>query len=508
MRIAIAGLHHETNTFCPERADDISTVTILSGDDVLNVHPKSFVGGFVEGIGDQPDLIPTASIRFSGGGPASREVFEACLDAIATPLRQAGEIDGVYLALHGAMVADEPYTDAEGALARVVREIVGDTVPIVATYDFHAIMSDYEVAQVIPFPNNTNPHIDGYERGLEAADCLQKILTGGIHPVTRILRVPIIGPNIGQSTWAHDPDEEQRLLMYRLNQVRAEIERRPGVINVTLLGGYGYGDSADESMSIIATTDGDPKLADSICAELGEKLWDSREELVTVRPIHAIDDGVRMAMGADAHPVLLVDLGDDPGSACPADSPAVLESLLRLEASDAALTIRDSPAVTACVDAGVGNQITVNIGGSVDDRFYKPLPVTGAVKSIDDGQYAVCGPTHGGWGRDVEGGAFKYADVGQRAVLRVGNRIDIILSHHRTGKDRDFFKSVGILLEEKKILVVKSNQAHRASFDTVVASTIELNTPGVSTVDYEILPFKHLKHPLWPIDRNMTWSPP
>lgn len=507
MRIAIAALHHETNTFCPERAESLEAVNIRRGPDVLDVHPKSFIGGFVERIGPEADLVPTAAVSFTGGGPASREVFEACLAEIVDPLREAGDLDGVYLALHGAMVADEPYTDAEGALVRAVREIVGRDIPMVATYDFHGIFSDDEVENVVPFPNDTNPHIDGYERGLEAASCLREMLAGKISPVSRILRVPIIGPNIGQSTWAHDPDEESRLLLYRLNQVRAEIEKRPGIINVTILGGYGYGDSPDEAMSIIATTDNDPALADAVCAELGQQLWDAREDLVTIREIHPVDEGVRLAMEAAALPVLLVDLGDDPGSACPADSPAVLESILRLGAKDAALTIRDVPAVDACFEAGVGAELTLDIGASVDDRFYKPVRVTGTVRLLDDGHYAVCGPTHGGWGKDVEGGAFRYADAGPRAIFRVGERIDVILSKFRTGKDRDFFKSAGILMEEKRILVVKSNQAHRASFDTVVAQTIELNSPGVSTVAYETLPYKHLSRPLWPIDREMTWSP-
>ena len=507
MKIAIAALHHETNSFCRERAVTLDDVLITRGADILNVHPKTFLGGFLEGIGSDPDLIPTAAIRFTGGGPASSDIFEACLNEILTPLRAAGNVDAVYLALHGAMVADEPYTDAEGALIRKVRAVVGDRIPIVATYDFHGIFSDYEVANAVPFPNDTNPHIDGYERGLEAAECLLRMLAQEITPVTRILRVPIIGPNIGQSTWAHDADEEAKLLLYRLNRYRAELEKRPGVINVTLLGGYGYGDSPDESMSIIATTDNDPVLADILCADLGRKLWESKEDLVSIRPIHPVDEGVRLAISAEKKPILLVDLGDDPGSACPADSPAVLESLLRLGARDAALTIRDSPAVDACLKAGIGATITIPIGASVDDQFYKPVAVTGTVRLLDDGHYAVCGPTHGGWGREPEAAAFKYADAGQRAVLRVGNRIDVILSRHRTGKDRDFFKSAGILLEEKRILVVKSNQAHRASFDTVVARTIELNSPGVSTVDYETLTFKHLNRPLWPIDTDFEWNP-
>jgi microcystin degradation protein MlrC len=225
-----------------------------------------------------------------------------------------------------------------------------------------------------------------------------------------------------------------------------------------------------------------------------------------VRPIHSIDDGVREAITRDEKPVMLVDLGDDPGSACPADSPAVLEALIRLGAKDCALTIRDAEVVEAGIKAGVGAALTIAVGGKIDQRFYKPLEVTGTVRAIDDGNYMILGPTHGGWGRIVDEAAFREAHVGPRVVLRVGDKIDIICSQHRTGKDRDFFKSAGILLEEKQILVVKSNQAHRASFDPVVASTIELASPGVSTIDYASLPYQHLRRPIWPIDPGMTWS--
>ena len=261
-------------------------------------------------------------------------------------------------------------------------------------------------------------------------------------------------------------------------------------------------------MSIVATTDDDPELAKRLAQELAQDLWEQRERLKTVRPIHSIDAGVKMAMADPRQPILLVDLGDDPGSACPADSPAVLESLLRCGAQDCALTIRDAEVVRAGLDAGVGAELNITVGGKIDQRFYQPLKVTGQVKSIDDGRYMICGPTHGGWGREVRAETFREANVGKRVVLRVGNKIDVIFSQRRTGKDRDFFKSAGILLEEKQILVVKSNQAHRASFDPVVAGTIELATPGVSTVDYASLPYRHLHRPIWPIDERMQWTAP
>jgi microcystin degradation protein MlrC len=205
--------------------------------------------------------------------------------------------------------------------------------------------------------------------------------------------------------------------------------------------------------------------------------------------------------------VCLVDLGDDPGSLCPADSPAVLESLLRLGARDCALTIRDPEVVEAGLAAGVGATLTMEVGAKIDHRFYKPLEVTGTVKAIDDGHYKIVGPTHGGWSREVTEAAFREIDFGPRVVLRVGDKIDVIFSRHKTGKDRDFFKSAGIVFEEKRIVVVKSNQAHRASFDPIVSANLDLNTPGVSTVDYESLPYKLLPRPIYPLDLDMAWRP-
>src|SRR5690606_32401429 len=138
-------------------------------------------------------------------------------------LREAGPLDGVYLALHGAMAVEEPYTDGEASLIRAIRAALGDAIPIVATYDFHGIYTDWEVSPAAPVPLNTNPHIDGYERGIEAGELMLRMVAGAVHPVTRRVFVPIIGPNIGQSTWSHDAAEEERLPMVRLNRLREEM---------------------------------------------------------------------------------------------------------------------------------------------------------------------------------------------------------------------------------------------------------------------------------------------
>jgi len=511
MRIAILGMHHETNTFAVERNDTID-VPVDVGQEILDrAHPRDYIGGFVEAA-QRPgvELVPIARVDFVRGfrgGVITADVFEHFLNQILDGLKEAGPLDGVFFALHGAMAVEEPYLDAEASLIRAVRELLGDEMPFVGTYDFHSNYTADECAMLVPFPLNTNPHIDSYERGKEAADCLFRMINGEIQPMTRLIHVPIIGPNIGQSTWAHSPEEERRLPLYQLNQLREDLEGTEGVINLTIQGGYGYSDLPYTGMSVIATTDGDPELADQLAKRMAQELWAKREEIRTVRPILPIDEGVRRAMAREDGLVCLVDLGDDPGSLCPADSPAVLESLIRLGARDCALTIRDAEVVKAGMAAGVGATLNMNVGATIDQRFYKPLPVTGVVKSIDDGTYKICGPTHGGWSRDVAKESFRDVDVGPRVVLRIGDKIDVIFSHSRTGKDRDFFKSAGIVFEEKKIVVVKSNQAHRASFDPIVDETIELDTPGVSTANYSRLPFQHIPRPLYPLDRDKEWAP-
>jgi microcystin degradation protein MlrC len=263
-------------------------------------------------------------------GIIGHDVFEACQRQIIDALRGMGDLDGVFFSLHGAAVAEAPYTDAEGVIIRAARELLGDTLPMVATYDFHAISSRWENEQgAVPFPHDTNPHIDAYEQGLEAARCMVKMLDGSWTPCTRRLFVPIIGPNIGQvsktpswprswsnfslwrcsqtgmrgptrifwanltpfslqSTWSQIPEQEQELLLYQLNQKRAALEGGDPdtIINISILGGYGYGDSADAGMSIVVTTDDDEALALQLCRELGQEQPGATRSFYTVVGCH------------------------------------------------------------------------------------------------------------------------------------------------------------------------------------------------------------------------------
>ena len=153
MRIGIAALSHETNTFACERNEHADTVHCKRGEQLLTeAHPKSFVGGFVDGAQRSDiELVPGVSISFAHGGIIGREVYAECRREIIDALSRMGELDGVYFAFHGAMVAETPHTDAEGDITRAARQLLGDDLPMVATYDFHAIMSRWENEHVVPF---------------------------------------------------------------------------------------------------------------------------------------------------------------------------------------------------------------------------------------------------------------------------------------------------------------------------------------------------------------------
>ncbi|MFH1568122.1 MAG: M81 family metallopeptidase, partial [Gemmatimonadota bacterium] len=135
MRIAVATISHETNTFAAEQNDSMACVRLRRGAELLGgAHPRSFVGGFAEAMaGPDCELVPIAGMGFAHGGTVGRKVYEECRQIILDGVRGAGRLDGLYLALHGAMVAEEPYLDAEGELVRSLRAALGDDLPMVAT---------------------------------------------------------------------------------------------------------------------------------------------------------------------------------------------------------------------------------------------------------------------------------------------------------------------------------------------------------------------------------------
>jgi microcystin degradation protein MlrC len=160
--------------------------------------------------------------------------------------------------------------------------------------------------------------------------------------------------------------------------------------------------------------------------------------------------------------------------------------------------------------SGVGSVIEVDIGGKIDKRFYKPIRVKAYVKALFDGKYIIRGPSHGVGYECVRGNLlpkeyWKKANVGKTALLEV-NGIEIIVSEKRVGMEQDYYKCAGVDPSQRKIIVVKSHQAHRASFESIAKRIIEVDTPGCTSPSYKGLTFKNIPRQVFPFDNRYRGS--
>lgn len=435
------------------------------------------------------DLKPILFAYPVPGGPVVAETFDFLRHKLVEGLKAHAPLDGVMLCLHGAAVAENAL-DAEGELLRVARETVGERVPIVVTLDPHGNVSELMVRcanAIIPY--DTNPHVDCYDRGAQAMRLLKDILDGRVKPVTALVKPPLI-PVPQRQNSATPPLSEVYKLAF-------ELEKRPAVINIGVLPGYSYSDVPEVGVSVLAITNNDPALAREVGEAVARKCWDLRGEFVPDFPKPA--EAVRQAIHEPKGPVILVDTGDNVGGGSAADGTALLYQLLRQNAKDAVMMIRDAVVVDKCHKAGVGATIRASVGGKTDGLHGEPVYVTGTVRLLSDGRYVNRGPMHG-MAENVEWQMGRCAVVECRGVT-------LLLTGHRVMPMNIFqLKSQGIQPEYCRIIVVKAAVAFRASYEPIAARIIEADTPGLTAVDLGKFPFRNLTRRLFPLHKDAKWE--
>jgi microcystin degradation protein MlrC len=149
------------------------------------------------------EVVPTVWAGATPSGLVESSAFSWLLDNLAARVPSGGRlVDGVLLHLHGAMAA-EGCDDVEGRVLEVVRGIVGNQTPIVSTLDMHANITGKMVSNAdVLVGYDTYPHVDGYERGLEAAKIMARILRGEIVPTMAMAKPPMItSPQVQKTSY-------------------------------------------------------------------------------------------------------------------------------------------------------------------------------------------------------------------------------------------------------------------------------------------------------------------
>jgi microcystin degradation protein MlrC len=325
-----------------------------------------------------------------------------------------------------------------------------------------------------------------YERGEDAADILLDVLDG-TKTEMYVERVPLFVPGAGQNT-SDDP-------MQGIMAAAREVETRPDVLKVNVTPGFFRADIPDAGFAVttVATSDA---AAREVSRDVAESVWDSRNEFVVEYP--SPSTAVEQAMdrvaerGPDAPPVVLGDVGDNPGGGATGDETALLRELLDRGVDNAGVVlIHDPEAVERCLDAGVGSTVTIDLGGKKVDSHTEPLHLEGYVKAVTDGSFVNTGPMRTG----------TENDTGRTVLLRCGRDVSVVVTEKRIQPlDAELWRHVGVQPERLSVVVVKSSNHYRADYETISDEIIPVDSPGVNTVDPTDYDYEHIRRPKIPLD--------
>ena len=494
MRLLLAMMKHETNTFSPvitdlTRFSRAGGAAPDSGASAIAAYrgTGTVTGAYIEiaeAAGAEFELAIAADAWPSG--PVEDAAYEVMCEAILAAVKRGGW-DGILLDLHGAMVT-RSHEDGEGTLLKRIRAIDAKT-PIAVGYDMHANV----YAEMVEHANvvagyQTYPHVDMYGTGRRAGDALIRMIRGQAKPTTAWGHLPMLPHVMRQGT----ADEPNKSLQARCQAMEAE-----GALCASLFVGFPHADIRNAGLSVVITTDNDQALAERYRDELLNVAWAQREAFVY--RLEPLEQSVARAKAMTEGPVFLLDHYDNAASGGPMDTTRVLAEIIRQGLENvAAFGIYDPQAVQQCIASGIGSTLTLPIGGKLKMPMCpepsEPLVVTGKVKTIFDGKYRAKGPMAAG----------TQQDMGHAVVLDTG-RVEIVLfSRHVEPFDVNTLLAVGIDPMQKRYVMLKSRIHWRAGMSHLAKAVVECAGVGVCTSDYGQHRFERLRRPIYPLDAQVT----
>ena len=409
-------------------------------------------------------------------GPTVRRVYEEFRDEILRDLERAMPVDMVLVSLHGAMVA-EGYDDCEGNLLQRIRAVVGPHVPVGAELDLHCHVTPamlQSATALVLFKEY--PHIDSADRADDLFTLIADAATGKTRPVMALWDCRMIGV-------FHTTREPMRGFVDRL----LALEGKDGVLSLSFVHGFPWGDVADMGARMLVVTDGDASKAARLAETLGREIYGLKE---AAQPTY-LDLGTALdrAVRHNNRPVILADVSDNAGGGAASDSTFMLEAMLKRGIREAALgMIWDPIAVQVAFEAGEGATIDLRLGGKMGPASGPPLDVRATVLKL---------------GRDVkvEFGTTRKSvqPLGDAAALDIAGIQVVVNSIRGQCYSRDSFAKLGIDIAQQKLVVVKSMQHFHASFAPGAADVLYVSAPGALTPDFTRLPYRKIDRGKWPL---------
>jgi len=471
MRIVVGSIQQESNTLT-SRVSHIGDFTIFRNEEMLS---HIAVTTFLQESGCT--LIPTLYAQALPGGPLLASDFSKLAKELVSYIPSEG-IDGIWLHLHGSLFV-EGIGSGEEAILKMIRDKVGDIIPISIALDFHA----NNTLQFLSYATTvvgyrTAPHVDIEETQVRAASLLLKCIKENLSPKLGFYRVPVVVP--GDCVLTNE---------YPLNKIMKhaiEEESQQGVLVCNVFNGQPWVDAPYMGPSIVVYHENDKSIAHNIAKELAHQLFNVRKDFKFSVDAYEIDEALSVANSSGNRPVVFVsDSGDNTTAGASGDNAYVLSRVLALHMKHVLIGgITDAPCVAQCKKHGVGSTVDLSIGASIESSSIS-VNIKGVVVYI--------GPIQGWYGEDA----------GECCVVRYQS-VDIIVTQQRCAFIRpSIFVNIGITLSSYRFVIVKLGYLF-PELNRIASKSILALTKGTSTERLEDMNMKHITRPVYPLDDDFS----
>ena len=467
-RVAVGGIHTECSTYSPVLMQPEDFRVVSDGELVAADYFSFLAGAPVE-------LLPLLHARAVPGGPVARTTYEGFKADFLDRLKAALPLDGLYLAMHGAMNV-EGMDDAEGDWISAARAVVGPDCVVSASYDLHGNVSQRIVDQLDIFAGyRTAPHIDVRETMVRAWTMLLTALETGEKPGVAWAPIPVLMPGERSST----EDEPAKNLYARL----PEHDARAGIWDANLMVGYVWADEPRSTAAAVITAT-DRAAAQKSAEEIALSYWQARAEFSFGPVTGPLEDMLAIAETTATKPIILADSGDNPTGGGVGDRGDVLTALVARGADGVVIGgLTDRPAVEACFAAGVGKKLTLTLGGTLDPQSPSVTLDVEVVKLAE---------------------ASRPAD--RQAVVRSGGITVILAASRRPYHNLSDFRRLDIEPKDVQLLVVKSGYLS-PELAPIANPNLMALTDGVINQDIEALASLRRVQPIYPFKKDFAFTP-
>ncbi|MDP6690545.1 MAG: M81 family metallopeptidase [Alphaproteobacteria bacterium] len=478
MKVFIACLGTETNTFSPIPTGmaNFQETMFHRGDATrspADLHTAPLIVWREMAEAEGGEVVESLATFAQPAGITVRKVYEALRDEILTDLQATLPVDIVLLNMHGAMVADG-YDDCEGDLLRRCREIVGAEAVIGGELDLHcSITPEMCAAADALITYKEYPHIDTKERAEELYALCRDTKLGKVTSLTAVYDCRMV------STW-RTPVEPMKAFVARMQALEGE----DGILSISFAHGFPWGDVPCVTARMLVIADGDTAKAAALARQLGQEIWQLRQETAPVMTDYR--EALGRAAAAKAGPVVVADVADNAGGGAPSDSTFLLHEILERGLGDNISGLYWDPlAIRLCKEAGTGARLNLRIGGKCCHESGAPVDLDVTVKGIIENATQPFGPV--------------TQQMGDAVWLQAADNVNLVLNTIRGQTFHpDAFAQFGIDLSALQIIIAKSSQHFYTGFAPLAAEVIYASSPGTLNMDMATIPFTKLKTPFWP----------